>query len=68
MAATMKFVTLYAGSVERAGMVRAISPTKTKRGAKGGVRPHQSAIEVNDLTQQGRGELANLLEAELARL
>lgn len=68
MAVTMKFVTSQPGSSGRGAVVRASSSVRPKRSAGAGVRPNQCAIGVNDLTQQERDELANLLEAELARL
>jgi len=68
MAATMKFVTSYAGFAERAGVVRASASVKSRRDTDAGSRPHQKALDVNDLTQQERDELAGLLEAEIARL
>jgi hypothetical protein len=68
MPATMSFVNSYTGFGKRADKLRAASSAKARSRVEVKSRPHQSAIEVNDLPQQERDDLADLLEAELARL
>ncbi len=67
MTGKMKFVTSFDVITARSGLSCSSAPANLQRSGDGGHRPHQKAVDVNDLTLQERDELARLLETELAR-